>query len=102
MITTNLPEPPLWLTTLTRVKNKELLKGKKGDIWVCGLDSSQPWCEKAQCAYCNRDCYYVPGNADLVKKKAKKICPICALEKHEKEIPKEFQDILRKVIEIAE
>jgi len=39
------PEAPLWLAALTRAKNKAMLEGNKGDIWVCGLDSEQPWCE---------------------------------------------------------
>ena len=93
------PEAPLWLTALTRAKNKENLEGKKGDIWVCEFDSTQPWCEGTSCEYCSRKCYYVPENFDLVKKNAKKICPVCALGKHSEDIPIRMKEILEKVVE---
>ncbi len=93
------PEAPLWLTAFTRAKNKEMLKGQKGDVWVCGLDAGQPWCEEASCEYCSRRCYYVPENYDLVKKNAKKICPACALEKHSADLPEDMKRVLRKVVE---
>ena len=92
-------ESPLWLASLTRAKNKEFLKGKKGDIWVCGLDAEQPWCKKTKCKYCGRECYYVPENADLVKENAKKICPACALEKHRGDISEEMKEMLKRVVE---
>ena len=92
------PETPIWLAALTRAKNKEYLKGEKGDILVCGLDSSQQWCEETKCEYCGRICYYTPDNIDLVKENAKKICPICALEKHSDDMPEEFKRIFRKIV----
>jgi hypothetical protein len=91
-------DPPLWLSALTRAKNKEFTKGKKGDIWVCGLDDKQPWCKETKCEDCKRKCYYMPDNVDLVKKNAKKICPICVLEKYEKEIPEEAREVLKKAL----
>src|SRR3989344_1636641 len=92
------PEAPLWLATLTRAKNKAMLEGHKGDIWVCGLDSEQPWCEETKCEYCFRKCYYLPENSDLVKENAKKICPVCALEKHSKDLQEDMKMILGKVV----
>ena len=92
-------EPPLWLTALTRARNKALLEGKKGDVWVCGLDETQEWCEETRCESCGRVCYYIPENADLVKKNAKKICPYCALEKHREDIPEDMRKVLEKVVE---
>lgn len=96
-----LKEPPLWLSSLTRLKNKENLGNRKGDILICGLDSSQPWCKETKCEYCRRVCYYTPAHLDLVKKNAKKICPFCAFEKHNKDIPENARDILKRVIEIS-
>jgi len=93
------PKVPLWLNALTRAKNEEALEGKKGDIWVCGLDSNQPWCEETNCEYCNRACYYFPCNEDLVKKNAKKICPVCALEKHSDDLSEEIRRMLGGVVE---
>ncbi|MBS3098592.1 hypothetical protein J4462_00080 [Candidatus Pacearchaeota archaeon] len=92
------PEAPLWLTALTRAKNKEYLEGKKGEVWVCGLDPNQPWCKGTKCSDCGGDCYYVPENSDLVKKNAKKICPVCALEKHSEDLPEEMKKMLERVV----
>lgn len=91
------PEQPLWLASLTRARNKEHLGERKGDIWVCGLDETQPWCEESKCEYCGRTCYYVPGNKDLVKENAKKICPVCALEKHSEDLPEKMKEMLEKI-----
>lgn len=92
-------EPPLWLTALTRARNKEFLEDKKGDVWVCGLDPDQPWCEETKCEYCRRVCFYIPDNADLVKKNAKKICPVCALEKHGKDMPEDMKRLLERCLD---
>ena len=92
-------EAPLWLTALTRAKNKEYAEGKKGDVWVCGLDSKQFWCKETKCFYCDRVCYYIPENSDLVKKNAKKICPVCALEKHSEDLPDDMKKMLERVVE---
>lgn len=94
------PEVPLWLAALSRAENKKHLGGKKGDIWVCGLDAGQPWCEKTNCEDCSRECYYIPENSDLVKKNAKKICPICALEKYSDDLPEDMKKLLEKVVDI--
>lgn len=92
-------EAPLWLTAYTRAKNKEYCGGEKGDIWVCGLDEDQPWCLETKCEYCSRVCYYIPGNEDLVKTDAKKICPVCALEKHGTDMPEEMKELFKKVMD---
>jgi len=92
------PEVPLRLNALTRAENKAVLDGKKGNIWVCGLDAEQPWCDETKCEYCSRKCYFVAENADLVEKNAKKICPQCALEKYGEDISDRMKRMLMKVV----
>ena len=88
-------EPPIWLTALTRAKNKEFLGDGKGDVWVCTLERT-PWSKKANCVYCGKDCYYTEDCLDLLKKDAKKICLGCAFEKHGEDMSEDAKKLLRR------
>lgn len=85
---------------LTRVKNKEWLKGRKAGIVVCGRRPHLSTSKKVRCSECGRECYHSTNRKDfpdLLDKKHKLICGACALKNHSKNMNKEQIEILEKV-----
>lgn len=88
------------IKALARFKNKQLLKGERGDIFVCSLVKNIESSIKTKCEECGTDCYYIDkyeDNKDLLKKDHKKICTGCALKN--KDLDPEARKLLDKVKE---
>ncbi|MBI2507560.1 hypothetical protein HYV89_01265 [Candidatus Woesearchaeota archaeon] len=85
---------------LARFKNKQLLKGGRGDVLVCSLVKNIEDSIKTNCEECGIDCYYIDryeDNKDLLKKNHKKICTECALKN--KDLDPEVRKILDRTKE---
>lgn len=85
---------------LARFKNKQLLKGGRGDVLVCSLVKNIEDSIKTNCEECGIDCYYIDryeDNKDLLKKNHKKICTECALKN--KDLDPEVRKLLDRTKE---
>ena len=88
------------IKALARFKNKQLLKGEKGDALVCSLVKNIDGSIKTKCEECGIDCYYIDkyeDNKDLLKKNHKKICTNCALKS--KDLDPEVRKLLDRTKE---
>lgn len=86
------------IKALTRFRNKQLLKGEKGDALVCSLVKNIEGSIKTKCKDCGKVCYYIDkyeDNKDLLKRNHKKICTECALKN--KDIDPEVRNLLESV-----
>ena len=86
------------IKALARFKNKQLLKGEKGDALVCSLVKNIKGSVKTNCEECGIECYYIDkyeDNKDLLKKDYKRICTSCALKN--KDIDPEARKLLEKL-----
>ena len=82
-------------SAMSRRLSKKYNKGKKCDIWVCGL-SPTPWSSETKCKECGRTCHYTADDKSMMKQHHKKICGHCVLniKKYRKNLSEEEVRIL--------